>query len=147
MHKLGREMITVEIDNREFITKLINFGLSEKEAQLYFHLLKYGPKPPSRLAKSLKTYREDIHRTLTALIDKGMVTPSLGSPTVYTAVELEIAIDAAFKKHEAELREMEMNKQEIQELSKRQRFSLSDEFVTYKILKNAEYLTSTFELV
>ncbi|MGD0171154.1 MAG: helix-turn-helix domain-containing protein [Halobacteriota archaeon] len=60
-----------------FVTRLIGFGLSEKEAQLYLHLLKYGPKTPSPLAKSLKTYREDVHRTLTSLIEKGMVRPSL----------------------------------------------------------------------
>jgi hypothetical protein len=30
----------------EFTTRLIGFGLSEKEAQLYLHLLKYGLKPP-----------------------------------------------------------------------------------------------------
>ncbi len=61
-------------DDSEFITKLIGFGLSEKEAQVYLHLLKYGPKPSSLLVKSLKTYREDVHRTLTGLIDKGVVT-------------------------------------------------------------------------
>jgi len=27
-----------------FITRLTGFGLAEKEAQLYLHLLKYGPK-------------------------------------------------------------------------------------------------------
>ena len=87
-------------DDREFITKLIGFGLSEKEALLYLHLLKYGPKPPSLLAKSLKTYREDVYRTLTGLKDKGMVNPSLEAPTVYAAVELDIALDSALKKHE-----------------------------------------------
>jgi sugar-specific transcriptional regulator TrmB len=75
-----------------FIARLIGFGLSEKEAQLYLHLLKYGPKTPSPLAKSLKTYREDVHRTLTSLIDKGMVHPSLDSPTIYTAVDLDTAL-------------------------------------------------------
>jgi glycine/D-amino acid oxidase-like deaminating enzyme len=54
-----------------FTTRLIGFGLNEKEAQTYLHLLKYGPKTPSPLAKSLHTYREDVHRTLTSLIDKG----------------------------------------------------------------------------
>jgi sugar-specific transcriptional regulator TrmB len=54
----------------EFTCRLIGFGLSEKEAQTYLHLLKYGPKTPSPLAKSLHTYREDVHRTLTSLIDR-----------------------------------------------------------------------------
>jgi sugar-specific transcriptional regulator TrmB len=123
-------------DDSEFITELIGFGLSEKEAQLYFHLLKYGPKPPSLLAKSLKTYREDVYRTITGLIDKGMVSPSLESPTVYTAVELNIALESTLKRHETELREMERRKQELQEITKQQHFRPSDEFSTFKILKS-----------
>ncbi len=67
----------------EFTHRLMDFGLTEKEAQCYFYLLKYGPKTPSPLAKSLHTYREDVHRTLTSLIEKGMVRASLDSPTVY----------------------------------------------------------------
>ena len=131
-------------DDSEFITRLIGFGLSEKEAQLYFYLLKYGPKSPSLLAKSLKTYREDVYRTVTGLIDKGMVNPSLESPTVYAAVELNIALDAALKMHESELREMERRKQELQELSKQQKFRPSDEFSTFKILKSVgDTLTTT----
>jgi sugar-specific transcriptional regulator TrmB len=124
--------------DNEFLSRLIGFGLSEKEAQLYYHLLKYGAKPPSLLAKSLKTYREDIYRTLTSLIDKGMVNPSLETPTVYSAVDLDIALDAALKKHESELRQMEMRKLELQELSKQQRFRPSDEFATFKILKSVK---------
>ena len=124
-------------DDSEFLSRLISFGLSEKEAQIYLHLLKYGPKPTSLLAKSLKTYREDIYRTLSGLVDKGMVNPSLDSPTVYSAVELDIALDAALKKHESEIREMEMRKQELQEISKQQHFRPSDEFSTFKILKRA----------
>jgi predicted transcriptional regulator len=57
-----------------FIARLIGFELSEKEARLYFHLLKYGPKSTAPLTKSLKTDREDVHRTLSALIEKGMGT-------------------------------------------------------------------------
>jgi len=130
-------------DDNEFLSRLINFGLSEKEAQLYFNLLKYGPKPPSLLAKSLKTYREDIYRTLTSLIDKGMVNQSLESPTVYAAVDLDTALDAALKKHEAELREMERRKQELQEIANQQRFRPSDEFSTFKILKSTKEVMAT----
>jgi sugar-specific transcriptional regulator TrmB len=135
-------------DDSEFITKLIGFGLSEKEAQLYLHLLKYGSKPPSLLAKSLKTYREDVYRTLTSLIDKDMVKPSLETPTVYAAVELDIALEMALKKHESELREMEVRKQELQDLSKQRRFSPSDEVSTFKIIKNVKELVAvTMNLV
>jgi HTH-type transcriptional regulator, sugar sensing transcriptional regulator len=129
-------------DQAEFVTRLIAFGLSEKEAQLYLHLLKFGPKTPSPLAKSLKTYREDVHRTLTSLIEKGMVRPSLDSPTIYAAVDLDAALESAVKKQESELREMEARKRELQELSERQRFRPSDEVATFKIIKSVKELIS-----
>src|SRR5271157_3495919 len=127
----------------EFTRRLIGFGLSEKEAQLYLHLLKYGPKTPSPLAKSFQTYREDVHRTLTALIEKGMVRPSLTSPTLYTAVELETALESALKEHESELRELEARKRELQELVKQQQFRASDEVAKFKILKNIKEVVDT----
>jgi sugar-specific transcriptional regulator TrmB len=127
----------------EFTSRLIGFGLSEKEAQTYLHLLKYGPKTPSPLAKSLHTYREDVHRTLTSLIDKGMVRPSLDSPTTYAAVDLEAALESALKKHESELREMEVRKRELQELAAQHQFRPSDEVATFKILKNIKEVLGT----
>jgi len=127
----------------EFTRRLIGFGLSDKEAQLYLHLLKYGPKTPSPLAKSLKTYREDVHRTLTGLIEKGMVRPSLDSPTIYSAVDLNIALDSAVKKHESELREMAARKRELQELAKQQQFRPSEKSSTFKILKSVKEVIFT----
>ncbi|HYA33261.1 MAG TPA: helix-turn-helix domain-containing protein [Candidatus Bathyarchaeia archaeon] len=126
--------------SEDFVRHLISFGLTEKEAVLYTHLLKYGPKTPSPLAKSLHTYREDIHRTLTALIDKGMVRPSLDSPTMYAAVDLDSALDSAMKQHESELREMEARKRQLQELSAQERFRPSDEVKTFKIIKSVKEL-------
>jgi len=123
-------------DDSEFLSRFISFGLSEKEAQTYLHLLKYGPKPPTLLAKALKTYREDVHRTLNSLIDKGMVNPSLESSSVYSAVELETALDVALKRHETGLRDMEVKRQELVELSQQHRFRPSDEFTSFKIIKS-----------
>ncbi|HYA60570.1 MAG TPA: helix-turn-helix domain-containing protein [Candidatus Acidoferrum sp.] len=124
----------------EFTGRLIKFGLSEKEAWLYLHLLKYGPKPPTLLAKSLKTYREDVHRMLVNLVEKGMVNPSLDAPTVYAAVELDIALESTLKKHESELREMALIKRELEEISKQQRFRPSDEVCIFKIIKSIKEL-------
>ncbi|MGZ4936293.1 MAG: TrmB family transcriptional regulator [Halobacteriota archaeon] len=125
----------------EFTSHLIEFGLSQKEALLYQHLLKYGPKTPSPLAKSLHTYREDVHRTLQNLIDKGMVRPSLDSPTLYAAVDIHTALESAVKKYKSELHEMEARKQQLQELSKKQQFRPSEEISTFTIIKSMKELT------
>jgi sugar-specific transcriptional regulator TrmB len=134
--------------DNEFIQRLIEFGLTDKEAQLYLNLLKHGPRGPSRLAKALITYRKDVHRTLISLIDRGMVRPSLDSPTIYAAVDLDAALDAALKKHESEMREMELRKQALQELSKRQQFRPSDEVTAFKIIKsNKELVTAAIPMI
>ena len=131
------------VDDSEFITKLIGFGLSEKEARLYLHLLRVQGQSlrPCSQNRS-RRYREDVHRTLTDLIDKGMVKPSLEAPTVYTAVDLEVALGTALKKHESELREMEVRRQELQAMSQQLRFRPSDEFATFKIIKSLKELVS-----
>jgi len=122
-------------DNSDFLSQLVRFSLSEKEATTYHCLIKYGPKPASLLKKSFKTYREDVYRMLASLIDKGMVKPSHESTTVYAAVELSIALDAALKKHEIELRETDAKKHELVELSQQHRFRPSDEFSLFKLIK------------
>jgi sugar-specific transcriptional regulator TrmB len=131
------------IKEDEFTDRLIGFGLTEKEAQLYVHLLKYGPNTPAPLAKSLKTYRADVDRTLAGLIDKGMVHRSRHSSTVYAAVDLDTALESALKKHESELRKMEARKRELQELAKQHQFRPSDEVTTFKILESIRDVVGT----
>ncbi|MFZ0926349.1 MAG: helix-turn-helix domain-containing protein [Halobacteriota archaeon] len=135
-------------DDAEFITRLIGFGLSEKEVQVYLHLLKHGPKTPSPIAKTLKTYPVDIHRTLMSLIEKEWVRAAHDSPTVYAAVELCAALDSTLKKHESELREMEARKLGLQELAKQQQFCPSDDVATFKIIKsNKELIAAVIPLL
>ena len=64
-----------------------------------------------------------------------MVRPSLDSPTVYAAVDLDTALGSALQKQQSELREMEERKRELQELSQQQRFRPSDEVSTFKIIR------------
>ncbi|MGZ4926487.1 MAG: TrmB family transcriptional regulator [Halobacteriota archaeon] len=91
---------------------------------------------------------QDVHRPLTGLIEKGMVRPSLEAPTVYSAVDLDTALESALKKQESELREMEARKRELQELSKQQRFRPADEVTTFKIIKSVkELVAATITLV
>jgi hypothetical protein len=62
--------------NDEFTTRLIGFGLNEKEVQLYLYLLKYGSQ--NRCTHIVRTCTGP-----SSPIDKGMIRPPLDAPTVY----------------------------------------------------------------
>ena len=55
-------------------------------------------------------------------------------------MDLDAALEAAVKKQESEVREMETRKRELQELSTRQRFRPSDEVKTFKVIKSIKEL-------
>ncbi|MGZ4862253.1 MAG: helix-turn-helix domain-containing protein [Halobacteriota archaeon] len=121
--------------NAEPCTKLLGeFGLGEKEAQLYVHLLKYGPKRAGALARSLKTYRLQVYRKLASLVDKAMVTVKRESPAVYTAMNLDDALDAVLLPRQRELRRMEEIKRQLSVLVNGTQFLASDENLSSQAL-------------
>jgi sugar-specific transcriptional regulator TrmB len=71
-----------------------------------------------------------------------MVRPSLDSPTIYTAVDLDTALESALLKQQSELREMEARKLELQDLAKQQAFRPSEDVSTFKIIKSVKELVS-----
>jgi sugar-specific transcriptional regulator TrmB len=107
------------LDNNdfEFISRLGDFGLNEKEARLYYHLLKYGAKPPAVIARHMKTYREDVHRTLNSLLAKGMIAKSMSTPTVYVAMPPETVLDSFIVLQKLEQQERVKRKQDVVELA------------------------------
>jgi sugar-specific transcriptional regulator TrmB len=100
-------------DEQVLVQLLGVFGLSEKGGQLYLHLLKYGPKRAGDLARSLKTYREDVYRRCARLIDEGMIVKGVKDKTRYAPVELDQALDSTLRAHQNELRRLETAKQEL----------------------------------
>jgi len=109
-----RSSKALALDSEQALTKLLNeFGLGQKEGQLYVHLLKYGPKRAGDLARSLKTYREDAYRRCTKLIDAGMIVKSAGDTSRYTPIDLNEAVDAALTSRQRELRRLQMVKHEL----------------------------------
>jgi sugar-specific transcriptional regulator TrmB len=128
--------------------RLAKFGLTEKEAQLYLHLLRFGPKQPTELRKSLKTYREDIHRRLTGLIAKSMIGKGVDNASLYIAADLDTALNAQLLTRHHELHQLEAAKRELEELLEGQQFRIADDVFTYKILKTVrEVATSISQLI
>src|SRR5665647_916498 len=99
---------------KESIIKMLDdFGLNEKEAQLYVHLLKYGPKRASGLARSLKTYRLEVYRKLTSLLNKDIISAKKESPAVYSAVNLNKALNNVLLTRQRAIRRMEKSRTEL----------------------------------
>jgi len=121
-----------------FIQKLTEFTLSEKEAGVYFQLLKYGPQPAAVVAKRLKTYREDVHRTLRYLAKKGMTCQSLSKPAVHAAMPLKDALDAALRQETIALRYKEEMKQELLRLAPRLSPLPPEEFCSYRVVTGCQ---------
>jgi len=124
-------------DDAAFVTRLIGFGLSEKEARTYLHLLKYGLRLHRRSAKSLKTYREDVHRTLTELIEKAWYAPRSITNNL-RAVDLNTC--ARSRTQEAGERAPRDGSEKSRSFRNSQRVSVSaiDEVSTFKIIKSVK---------
>ena len=134
------------MSNDEFTQLLTEFALSRKEAQVYFQLLKYGPQPAAVIAKHLKTYREDVHRTLRQLVKKGMTCQSLSKPVVHAAMPLEDALDAVLRQETIRLRYKGQMKQELMRLAPRLSFLPPEEFCSYQVVTGCkECITASLE--
>jgi hypothetical protein len=64
------------------------------------------------------------------------------TPRRSTRQSTSTALESAVKKHESELREMEVRKRELQELARQQRLRPSDEVTTFKIIKSTKELVA-----
>lgn len=92
-------------------TALKNFGLTEKEIEVYLLLARRGVQKTGQIAKQLKTNKGLTYRLLKNLQKKGVVEATLESPTRYTAISFEKVIDAYVKstREEAERTEEAKN--------------------------------------
>ena len=80
---------------------LRNFGLTEKEAEIYLFIAKYGAQTSGEIAKKSKTHRPHIYRIIKRLQKKGVIESTLESPARFTITPFERIIDNNIKaKHQ-----------------------------------------------
>ena len=92
---------------------LKNFGLTEKEAEVYIFLAKRGSLKSGQISKQLKKNKGQVYRILTRLKDKGIVETTLEFPTRFVAVPLEKTINAFIKSRREEISIVEKTKQDL----------------------------------
>ena len=92
---------------------LKNFGLTEKETEVYIFLAKHGVQRSGEIAKGIKTHRAEVYRMLKSLQTKGLVQSTLESPIRFTTVPFETALDSFIKIKREEVTSVENARQEL----------------------------------
>ena len=90
--------------SEETIKKLLkDFGLTEKETEVYLLLAKNPLLKGGDIAKSLHMHKAQVYRSLKSLQDKSIVESTLESPIRFTALPFENVLDffAKVKREEA----------------------------------------------
>jgi sugar-specific transcriptional regulator TrmB len=77
---------------------LKDFGLTEKETEVYIFLAKYGAMKGGEIVKHTKTHRALVYRVLGSLQRKGLIESTLELPARFSAVSFETIIDLNIKK-------------------------------------------------
>jgi len=92
---------------------LKNFGLTEKEAEVYIFLAKHGVLKGGEIARQIKKDKAQVFRILKSLQTKGLVESTLEVPTRFTAVPFESVLDLSIKAKRDEAALIESTKKEL----------------------------------
>ena len=74
-----------QLSKKTVVDRLLDFGFSNDEAEIYFFLLRTGPCPASLVSRRLRFNRVKAYRILKALEEKGAVGAIIGRPTKFVA--------------------------------------------------------------
>ncbi len=100
------------------IKALLNFGLTNDEAEAYFFLLRAGACRAGNLARKLRINRMKAYRILKALEERGVVEAIVGRPVRFVAIPMEKVINQLIEGEKLKILGMEKNRKEIIQYSK-----------------------------
>ena len=86
---------------------LQDFGLTSKEAKIYFVLSKLGSATAPEIADTAKFSRLQTYRAIKSLLDDGLVEMSLDRPRKFTPLKIEQALSLLGQEAERKILELE----------------------------------------
>jgi sugar-specific transcriptional regulator TrmB/pimeloyl-ACP methyl ester carboxylesterase len=92
---------------------LLDYGLTNKEAEIYIFLAKNVVLTGGEITKRTKVARPVVYRILKSLQTKGLVETTLESPTRFVAVPFDKALDLIIKTKKQEALKVEREKQDL----------------------------------
>ncbi len=96
--------------------RLRDFGLTKNESKIYVFLSKQGPKKPIDISREEKIPRTETYHLLSNLVAKGIITPSIKRPTIFSAVTIEKAIESILHNQQKKIEDLKILKNNMVEL-------------------------------
>jgi sugar-specific transcriptional regulator TrmB len=125
---------------------LTDYGLTEKETEVYILLAKSAALKIAEISKFLKKDKAQIFRILKNLQTKGLVEPTLEFPKRYTAVSFEAVLDNSIKSKREDASFIENAKKDLLDyLKKTRQAELEPSLERFLIIEGTEkiYLKAT----
>jgi CheY-like chemotaxis protein/predicted transcriptional regulator len=96
------------------LDQLPEYGLTEVQAKVYYHLLTLGQTSSTKVAKQLDVHRSEVYRVLRELAEKGLVTEHKGRrPTLFTPTPPEEALDILLQQQAKTLQRLREGKPKL----------------------------------
>ena len=114
----------------------MDFGLTDRQVEIYLFLAKTGPYIASHLSTSLNIHRTEIYQILKELQKKGLVESTLEFPKRFTAIPFERALNLLIKAKKDEVEYLEKDKDRLlsmwESIEVRKPETLSEKFMLLK---------------
>jgi sugar-specific transcriptional regulator TrmB len=101
------------LSQERVLKTLIDFGLSQLDAQVYVFLGKRGAQKGKDIAKALKIHKQQIYRSLKNLQNKGIVSCTVDHPARYSAEPFQKVIDLFIRAKMEETQRLKQSKGSI----------------------------------
>ena len=92
---------------------LENFGLLEKEIDVYLYLAETGPEIAKDISRAICVHRTETYRLLRHLEKKGLIFYTLGRPVRFGALPLEKAIDLLVETQKMKIQVLQKQKADL----------------------------------
>jgi CheY-like chemotaxis protein/predicted transcriptional regulator len=92
------------------LEELPEYGLTEIQAKVYYHLLRLGKTSSTEISKKLGVHRSEVYRVLRELAEKGIVTEHKNTrPILFTPTRPQVALDILVQEQEKKLKKRRDN--------------------------------------
>jgi sugar-specific transcriptional regulator TrmB len=117
----------------------MEYGLTEKQAEVYLFITKAGPCKASEISRALKIRRTEVYRIINDLQSLNVVESTLNFPTKFISIPIEDALDHFIKLRKYEINHLQELKEAITNDVKKfslEKIGLPDRFMVIKNLKH-----------